>query len=188
MRATRQDHLPSGVGQSNTHHQVRTNSKRNRGGSFRWPTEKRNEIDASDSISLRKSNEPTDLGVVSEEVLSGSLGSSDLLDGSIRIVNESSGGEEDLDVLRSLLDVSFDVHGESGSLGDGELEKKEGRCQTKLVEGASLQQALEKVEPKALLKSVASKATAAEKQENELVVINSLGNRERSLQVRSQDL
>jgi len=69
----------------------------------------------------------TNLGVVSEEVTSGSLGSSDLLDDGVVVVNESTGGKEDLDVLGSLLDVSLNVHGESRGLGDGELEEEKGR-------------------------------------------------------------
>ena len=44
------------------------------------------------------------------------------LDDRVRVDVVAAGGQEVLDILRSLLDVALDVHCEAGRLGDGETE------------------------------------------------------------------
>jgi hypothetical protein len=56
------------------------------------------------------------------EVAPGSLRSRGTLNDSIRVDDESASGEESADILRSLSDVAFDVHGEARCLWYGETE------------------------------------------------------------------
>ena len=44
------------------------------------------------------------------------------MNGTIFLSDISAGGEDILDILGSLGDIAFDIHGETGSLGDGETE------------------------------------------------------------------
>jgi hypothetical protein len=59
---------------------------------------------------------------VAAEIFPGSLGSSNVLDRGLGIGDVSTGREEGVDVGSSLLDVAFDIHGESRSFGESETE------------------------------------------------------------------
>lgn len=56
------------------------------------------------------------------EIGPGCFGDISALNDGVRVDGESTGGEEGVNILRSLCDVSLDIHGETGSLGDGETE------------------------------------------------------------------
>jgi hypothetical protein len=58
------------------------------------------------------------------EIFPGSFGSSDVLNGGFSIGDVSTRREEGIDVGSSLLDVAFDIHGESRSFGKSETEVK----------------------------------------------------------------
>ena len=62
------------------------------------------------------------LAEVREEVAARGLGRLDALHDRVGVDVVGAGGEDVLDVLRGLLDVALDVHGEAGRLGDGETE------------------------------------------------------------------
>ena len=62
--------------------------------------------------------------VVSTEISKGSLGGSDTLDPIGVNCGPVVGLEDVLDISGSLLDVTLDIHGETGRLGDGKTEVK----------------------------------------------------------------
>lgn len=62
------------------------------------------------------------LSIVSPKVTTRSLGCWGPLDGRIGVDHKGTSGEVSIDILGSLLDVSFDVHSESRSFGDSKTE------------------------------------------------------------------
>lgn len=57
-----------------------------------------------------------------DEILAGSLGCLGLDVLGLVVVDVVTGGEEGVDIGGGLLDVSLDIHGVTGSFGDGETE------------------------------------------------------------------